>query len=58
MSRVKRDASRACDAQRAAPELLDVEEHEARVAPEVRTALACREACRQFCELRRGIEDL
>ena len=55
---LKGDASRARDAQRAAPELLDVEEHEARVAPEVRAGLAGREACRQFRELRCRVQDL
>ena len=55
---LKGDASRARDAQRAAPELLDVEEHEARVAPEVRAGLAGRETRRKFRELRRSVEDL
>ena len=37
---------------------MDVEEHEARVAPEVRAGLTRRETRRQFREQRRGVEDL
>ena len=58
MSRLKGDASRARNAQRAAPELLDVEEHEARVAPEVRARLAGREARSKFRELWCRVQDL
>ena len=55
---LKGDASRARNAQRAAPELLDVKEHEARVAPEVRAGLAGRETCCKLCELWCRVQDL